>query len=188
MIPETELQQYIARNLDYVRDSTCRDPEFRLRLYESLVAGLIQLNTLPPDDPFWVNTNRRPTVYKLSDYFAGVLSESPEDEQARWVLIADYVVNCDNNFASELLMPVVARDHRNLRWLVSAAEWVWRGSGFPVSEHLRDCLEARREADVDFNLALRQLADDTDAVVARTARIAASILAGHTMADCSEHD
>jgi hypothetical protein len=188
MIPEPELQQYIARNIGYVRDQPCRDPEFRLRLYESLVAGLIRLNNLPPDDPFWVNTNGRPTVFKLPEYFARVFSESPEDEQARWGLIATQLVPCDNNFASAMLMPLVARDYRNLRWLVSAAEWVWHGSRFPVTKHLRCCLEALREADFDFDLALKQLADDTDAVVARTARIAGCVLAGRTIGDCSEHD
>jgi hypothetical protein len=47
--------------------------------YNTLYEALKRLNRLSRDDPFWKNTNRRPTIFKLTEYSDRVLSASPND-------------------------------------------------------------------------------------------------------------
>lgn len=53
---------------------------FLERSFASLLDALRRLNGLPRDDPFWRNTNRRPTVFKLAEFGNRVLLKAPDDE------------------------------------------------------------------------------------------------------------
>ncbi len=59
---------------------------------ESIFASLQRLNQLERTDPFWHDTNRRPTVYKLSQFCDVVLKETPGDVLALWTHLALDVV------------------------------------------------------------------------------------------------
>lgn len=59
---------------------------------EAIFASLQRLNRLERTDPFWRGTNRRPTVYKLSDYCDVVLKENAGDVLALWTQLALDVV------------------------------------------------------------------------------------------------
>src|SRR5258708_11180244 len=52
---------------------------FVIRLGESIFAGLRRLNQLARSDPFWRNTKRRPTVFKLPELCQTLLREQPKD-------------------------------------------------------------------------------------------------------------
>jgi hypothetical protein len=53
---------------------------------ESILSSLRRLNELPRTDPFWENTNRRPTVYKLHDFCNRLLRDNPQDVLALWTI------------------------------------------------------------------------------------------------------
>lgn len=50
--------------------------------YASLLDALKRLNTLPRSDPFWRNTNHRPTIFKLREFGDRVLVQDPDDKLA----------------------------------------------------------------------------------------------------------
>lgn len=47
-----------------------------------LLGELRRLNSLPRSDPFWHNTNRRPTLFKLGDFAGYVQRTNPGDAQS----------------------------------------------------------------------------------------------------------
>lgn len=53
---------------------------------EAVYRGLQRLNALPRNDPFWHNTNCRPTLGKLSSFLRSVVQENPSNHEARWAL------------------------------------------------------------------------------------------------------
>jgi hypothetical protein len=53
---------------------------FSARAYEALLTGLSRLNELPRTNPFWRNTNNRPTIYKLGEFCQMKLADAPEDK------------------------------------------------------------------------------------------------------------
>jgi hypothetical protein len=65
---------------------------------ESIFASLQRLNRLPRTDPFWRNTNRRPTVYKLNEFCQLVLQRDPNDALALWTVIAMRIFHGRDNF------------------------------------------------------------------------------------------
>ena len=51
-----------------------------------MVASMRRLNSLPRTDPFWHNTNLRPTMFKLWEFCSLVLSKEPDDLPSLWSL------------------------------------------------------------------------------------------------------
>jgi hypothetical protein len=64
---------------------------------------------VPAGDRFWLGTNEAPTVHKLGEYFRPAVAAHPEDDEARWVLIALAVYHCSND---ENLLGVPVADLR----------------------------------------------------------------------------
>jgi len=52
------------------------------RVGECIFESLQRLNQLPRTDLFWRNTNKRPTIFKLSDFGKYVLERNADDQQA----------------------------------------------------------------------------------------------------------
>ncbi|HEU4391816.1 MAG TPA: hypothetical protein VFV34_28780, partial [Blastocatellia bacterium] len=49
------------------------------QIADSILDSLHRLNRLPRSDPFWDNTNKRPTIFKLNDFCKRLLRENPDD-------------------------------------------------------------------------------------------------------------
>jgi len=64
----------------------------------SILDSLRRLNRLPRTDPFWVNTNKRPTIYKLPDFCKGILIDEPHDVLSLWTLGSITVWSYSNQF------------------------------------------------------------------------------------------
>jgi hypothetical protein len=62
--------------------------EFLSVLKNALCLTLKCLNQLPRTDPFWVNTNRRPTFLRLTEYCDRVLAQDPNDVGALLTITA----------------------------------------------------------------------------------------------------
>lgn len=60
--------------------------EFETAGRAGMVANMLRLNSLPRTDPFWHNTNLRPTVFKLREFCSLVLREEPDDLPSLWTL------------------------------------------------------------------------------------------------------
>src|SRR5579859_4401015 len=58
--------------------------EFAERAFNAIFAGLNRMNSVPRNHPFWQNTNRRPTIYKLAEFCSVKLAEDPHDLDALW--------------------------------------------------------------------------------------------------------
>src|SRR5215212_8070613 len=56
------------------------DQGFAGRLREAIFVGFSRLDALPRDDPFWENTNRRPTRSKIRDLAGYVLKRGPKED------------------------------------------------------------------------------------------------------------
>ena len=59
---------------------------FIVRATESILSSLRRLNNLPRSDPFWLNTNNRPTIFKLCEFCKRILRTDPGDKLALWTL------------------------------------------------------------------------------------------------------
>ncbi len=69
----------VAEALAYLWAHPLRE-NFLERSYASLLDALKRLNGLPRDDPFWRNTNCRPTIFKLGEFGDRVLLKAPDDK------------------------------------------------------------------------------------------------------------
>jgi hypothetical protein len=61
----SDAESEATRALRLSPDLGCKS--FLSTALDSIFASLQRLNRLPRTDPFWHNTNRRPTVYKLNE-------------------------------------------------------------------------------------------------------------------------
>ena len=87
----------------------------------SIFECLCQLNHLPRTDPFWTNTNRRPTLYKLNDYCRLVLENNPQDTLALWTMAALAVTWGVDGFGYEQWKALHALDNFDVAWPICAA-------------------------------------------------------------------
>src|SRR6185369_9924150 len=58
--------------------------EFQEKIGQVIWSALNELNALDRSHPFWTNTNRRPTVFKLEDLAGMRLTADATDEFALW--------------------------------------------------------------------------------------------------------
>jgi hypothetical protein len=78
--PENQRQYHpeVAEALCYL-SSFQQSSELLATFRNSLFQSLLRLNHLPRTDPFWNNTNLRPTLSKLTEFCERVLSAEPND-------------------------------------------------------------------------------------------------------------
>lgn len=95
------------------------------RFYElataALFRSLLRLNHLPRTDPFWHNTNKRPTWFKLTEFCYRLLRANPDDELALWTLGALEVGQSGDTFGQASWTPLHAQGRFELPWAVCAA-------------------------------------------------------------------
>lgn len=116
------------------------DPVLADRIRAYLRLGLQRLYALSPEDPFWLNTNREPTIYKLQDYFGPRLSSHPDDEDARWIVTSLFLHHGRDNELGLILEPLLEKDFGAIEWIMAAGAWCRKGWGFSHASSLRDLL------------------------------------------------
>jgi hypothetical protein len=85
--------------VESLRALGCED--FCRRGMESIRDSLRRLNRLPRTDPLWVNTNSRPTIYKLPGFCKRILSEEPGDVLSLWTMGSLSVWAFSNHFGQD---------------------------------------------------------------------------------------
>ncbi len=63
---------------------------------QGIVDGFRRLDALPREHPFWDQSNRRPTHYKLLEFSDHVLQDDPRDVSALRTAIAVQILNYQN--------------------------------------------------------------------------------------------
>lgn len=180
MISDDELASYAdeaLRQFELDPLSGRLDAELVSTVARYLRLSLQRINELPSHDPLWVNTNRRPTLFKAQEWFRARLADDPSDLEARWVVISYTLAWCQYG-AEELLAPLVRENVVHVRWLVGASEWLTSTSGPDQTDPLRTVLRSS----VDES-ALRRLADAGNEDERRAARVALAVLDGASLAD-----
>jgi hypothetical protein len=74
---------------------------FLAKVREVLHDALRRLDAVSRDDPFWEGRNLRPTLYKLRDYNARIISKNPDDAEALWTQAALYILHGSTNFGQK---------------------------------------------------------------------------------------
>jgi hypothetical protein len=137
---EEWLQEYLDREVERPLSSSVTDPVLADRIRTYLRLGLQRLNALPSDDPFWNDTNGKPTLFKLHHYF----TEKQDSDEDLWILASVLLLRCADGKLGDLLKPLLDRDLSNVEWVMAAGRWVHQTSGFSARSSLRDLLVGLR--------------------------------------------
>lgn len=141
--------------LQYLSSCAIRK-DFYSGLRASLFLALKRLNQLPRTDPFWSNTNRRPTLYKLPAFCERTLSANPHDIEALLAITALAVISV-GEFRQGRWTQLLGRNAVSAKWVVFAA-MLMEMTGSVDTHHLAECAKAAgREAEVvsELNEAAR---------------------------------
>jgi membrane-bound metal-dependent hydrolase YbcI (DUF457 family) len=156
------IEDYLDRELGFIRDREAVrvDPEFAGFLDVKLTAGLKRLDAVPRTHALWQGSDGRPTLAKVVDLCRHLLHETPDDEEARWVLFADSVRCCSADFSA--IEPLVLRDFASLHWLVAAARWNFVLSGVDPVVALKGSFESLGKTVGSLGNVLQELVNDPD--------------------------
>jgi hypothetical protein len=110
----------------------------------TLLTSLQRLNRVPRDDSFWERTNRRPTIFKLTDFGERVLREDPNDVLA---LLTRAVLNIvfTGEFGLSLWVQLYRLNAVDLEYVAFAALLLEVG-GSPTSEEFAQFLKETANA------------------------------------------
>jgi hypothetical protein len=106
------------------------DDAFAGRLRRALYDGLCRLDALPRNDPFWVDTNRRPTLGKIRELAGQLLGRGTADAWACWAFAATSVLWCSNDFGLPGWRGLHTLGLLDMAWPVQAACRLRFDSGF----------------------------------------------------------
>jgi hypothetical protein len=142
MVTKEWLDDYFGRHVERKLKEwgPTADPMLADRMRTYLFLGLKRLNALPPEDPFWINTNREPTLYKLVEYFSKDIATDRHNEEKVWIIASCLLLNCADRDLGWLLEPLLERNFSSIEWVVAAGAWISKISGFSHTSSLRDLL------------------------------------------------
>lgn len=173
-VPASTLEPYRAEQLEMAsllrRTDFIPVPHDRVlacRLALAFEQGVARLEPYPDDDPRWAwrfaaRVSRGEHDSVIEDLLMRRLQLCPGDDQVRWLLIADRLFLCDNDFAADLLGALVVRDPMNLRWLIAAAVWVYALSGVDTAASLRAELRLLHDVLPEVTRQLERLRSSDD--------------------------
>ena len=111
------------------------------RTGECIFESLQRLNQLPRTDPFWRNTNKRPTIFKLDQFGRRELDIKPDDRQALWMLAALDVFHGSNSFGRAYWMRLQKLGDFDITWALLAGLWAEVNFGIGSSEMAKLLIE-----------------------------------------------
>lgn len=128
--------------------------------FHAIFTGLNRMNSLARNHPFWNNTNRRPTIYKLGDSCHMELIESPHDPELLWAEAIRPVWWGSGDFGQDAWLELSRLPNFDVRWPIYAALIVHLTSDFTeerVSKFLSEANLIREAIPI-----LLQLATETE--------------------------
>src|SRR5579872_2776240 len=132
MVSREWLDRYYERTVERPRGYWIPsvDPVLADRIKAYLRLGLERLNALPPEDPFWIDTNKEPTIYKVQEYFGDRIHSHPDDDEARWIVASELLHHGRDNELGWVLEPLLLKDFSNIEWIMAAGSWCRKIWGF----------------------------------------------------------
>jgi len=117
-IPPEELMRWYIPEVARAFQSLIRmdGREFARFAYQAILTGLERLNQLPRSHPFWRNTNRRPTIYKLGEFCRLELAIAPGDSELLKAAALLPVWHGSNDFGQEDWLELCRQPGFDLRW------------------------------------------------------------------------
>lgn len=113
-------------------------PALLTTIRDVLIRSLQRLNALPRSDPFWINTNLRPTVFKLPEFCARIVQREPDDVLSLWTMSALQIAHWGNfdpgHWAQLYRLSEVSLD------MAAFAAMVLEAEGSPTSEDFAEFL------------------------------------------------
>jgi hypothetical protein len=97
--------------------------EYRAKFGEVIWRALNELNALDRSHALWINTNRRPTIFKLRDFADLRLAADAEDEFALWTQAAMDSFYGSNDFGSEYWKRLWEIGNLDICWPIRAGLW-----------------------------------------------------------------
>ncbi len=158
------IEDVLVRQLGFLRDPAASrlDAEFAAFLERKLSEGLRRLDAVPRTNALWEGSDQEPTLAKVADLCRLLLRETPEDDEARWVLFADSVRSCSPDLGFQAIEPLILRDLGALHWLVAAARWNYHLSGVDPVVALRGPFQSLGRTLGPLEGVLRELAKEPD--------------------------
>ena len=122
---EEELHDYLIDNLGLLSSGYASEypgcETFCKKAIGTILESLNRLNQLPRIDPFWTNTNRRPTIHKLDDYCNLLLQGNDQDTLAIWTLAALDVSRGIDGFGCQHWQALHDQGNFDVTWPICAA-------------------------------------------------------------------
>lgn len=122
---EEELHSYFMEHLGPLSSGYASEypgcDSFCMKARGSIFESLCWLNRLPRSDPFWANTNLRPTIYKLGNFCGLVLKSNPQDTLALWTIAALDVSRGVDGFGYEQWKALHGLGNFDVTWPICAA-------------------------------------------------------------------
>ena len=95
-----------------------------LRRVDSIIwDGLIWMNGLDRNHPFWNGTNLRPTIYKLFDFARMILDSEPHNLRALWLLAVEDSFWGSNRFGQKWWLRLWRAGGVDVTWPIRAGLW-----------------------------------------------------------------
>jgi hypothetical protein len=120
--PQARLHTELVEALDYL-SSRPISSEFLSDLKNALFLSLQRLNQLPRTNPFWRNSNLRPTIFKVGEFCEGVLSREPADVPSLLAISAMTIFHT-SEFRWGRWTQLLALNAVSLEWIVFAAMYM----------------------------------------------------------------
>jgi hypothetical protein len=122
---DEELYRYLMENTGLLNAGYASEypgcEYFCYKATESIFASLRRLNRLPRSDPFWTNSNRRPTLPKLNDFCRLNFENNPKDTLALWTMAALEVAGGADGFGSPFWYALHGLGEFDVAWPICAA-------------------------------------------------------------------
>ena len=110
-----------------------------------LVRAFVHLDSVPRTDPFWQNTNLKPTIYKVQGYAHEELEHDEDSARAAEVLIADALRSGGQHLDIRYWRPVAAAGRLNVLWLTRSA---WNGAAYWPDRNLESLASIAKQLGV----------------------------------------
>ncbi|MCC6738278.1 MAG: hypothetical protein IT452_04475 [Planctomycetia bacterium] len=131
MVPDHWIEEKIAHGLKAFL-SAPQDPiwhEFGSRIHAILSQALRDMNQMAPEDPFWIGTNKEPTLTKIPKRYEMLHQIAPEDPWPRLVLWADGFAYGQT---ARFMVPLIASDISEVAWVAIGLAYSGERSGSEI--------------------------------------------------------
>jgi hypothetical protein len=122
---EQQWQPEMAEALSYL---SVNGSTFLTVMTDTIFQASKRLNQLSREDPFWRNTNRRPTIYKLPEHCGEILRDDPNDVLSLLTIVVLDVAR-SGEFRSELWSRLNRLQAVSMEFIAFAAMLLWLSGG-----------------------------------------------------------